>query len=74
MIFLSFFNLALRIMALPSSRLGQRLKVIRREFLPTAEECDATYLGTACNLHDLEFCMQAIDRARRQSRTPFHLS
>ena len=74
MIFSSFFNLALRAMTFCSSRLRQRLKVIRREFLPTDEERDAEYLGTARNLHDLEFRMQAIDRARRQSRTPFHLS
>ena len=74
MIFLSFFNLALRAMTFLSSRLSQRLKELRREFLPTDEERDAAYLGTARNLHDLEFCMQEIDRARRQSRTPFHLS
>ena len=74
MIFLSFFNLALRIMALPSSRLSQRLKAIRREFLPTDEERDAAYLGMAPNLHDLEFRVQELDRARRQSRKPFHLS
>ncbi|MBM6583958.1 DUF3563 family protein [Microvirga sp. BT689] len=74
MIFLSFFNLALGAMAFPSSRLGQRLKAMKREFLPTDEERDAAYLGSARNLHDLEFRMQELDRARRQSRTPFHLS
>jgi hypothetical protein len=74
LIFLSFFNLALRAMALPSSHLRQRLKAVRRAFLPTNEERDTAYLGTARNLHDLKFRMQELDRARRQSRTPFHLS
>ncbi len=74
MIFLSFFNLALRAIKFPSSRLSQRLKELRREFLPTDEERDAAYLGMARNLHDLEFRMQEIDQARRQSRTLFHLS
>jgi hypothetical protein len=74
LIFLSFFNLALHGKAFFSSRLRQRLKELRREFLPTDAECDAAYLGTARNLHDLEFRMQELDRARRQSRTPFHLS
>ena len=74
MIFLSFFNLALCSRALPSSRLSQRLKELRRELLPTEEERDAAYLGTARNLHDLEFRMLELDRARRRSRTPFHLS
>jgi hypothetical protein len=74
LIFLSFINLALRAVAFRSSRLSQRLKAMRREFLPTDDERDAAYLGTARNLHDLEFRMQAIDRARRRSRTPFHLS
>jgi hypothetical protein len=74
LIFLSFFNFALRAMALPSSRLSQRLKAMRRAFLPTDAERDAAYLGSARNLHDLEFRMQELDRARRQSRTPFHLS
>jgi hypothetical protein len=74
LIFLSFLNFALRVMAFPSSRLRQRLKELRREFLPTDDERDAAYLGMARNLHDLEFRMQELDRARRQSRTPFHLS
>jgi hypothetical protein len=74
LIFLSFFNLALRGISFPSRRLRQQLKELRREFLPTDAERDAAYLGTARNLHDLEFRMQEIDRARRQSRTPFHLS
>jgi hypothetical protein len=72
--FLAFFNLALRAMAFPSSRLGQWLKELRREFLPTDEERDAAYLGSARNLHDLEFRIQELDRVDRQSRTPFHLS
>jgi hypothetical protein len=54
--------------------LSQRLKELRREFLPTDDERDAAYLGMTRNLHDLEFRMQELDRARRQSRTPFHLS
>ncbi|WP_409565002.1 DUF3563 family protein [Microvirga sp.] len=61
-------------MAFPSSGLRQRLKELRRRFLPTDKERDAAYLGTARNLHDLEFRMHELDRARRQSRTPFHLS
>jgi hypothetical protein len=47
---------------------------LRREFLPTDEERDAAYLGSARNLHDLEFRIQELDRVDRQSRTPFHLS
>jgi hypothetical protein len=74
LIFLSFLKFALRAMAFPSSRLSQQLKELRREFLPTDAERDAAYLGLARNLHDLEFRMQELDRARRQSRTPFHLS
>ena len=71
---ISIFNLALRAMASSSSRLSQWLRELRREFLPTDDERDAAYLGMARNLHDLEFRMQELDRARRQSRTPFHLS
>ena len=41
---LSIFNSASRAMAFPSSRLSQRLKELRREFLPTDEERDAAYL------------------------------
>ena len=73
MIFLSFFNLALRAMAFPSSRLSQRLKELRREFLPTDDERDAAYLGMARSLHDLESRMQELDRSKRQRRGPFHL-
>ncbi len=74
MIFLSILKLAFRAMTLPTSHLSHRFKAIRREFLPTDEERDAAYLGMAPNLHDLEFRVQELDRARRQSRTPFHLS
>lgn len=74
MIFLPFLNFALRTMAFSSSRLSQQLKELRREFLPTDKGREAAYLGSARNLYDLEFRMQELDRTRRLSRTPFHLS
>ena len=71
MILLSLFDLALRkLPPLPTS-LGSGLGRLRREVLPTDEECDAAYLAAAGDLHELEFRMRGLNRPVRQRRGAF---
>ncbi|WP_201838066.1 DUF3563 family protein [Microvirga zambiensis] len=54
-----------------SIHLGRHLSWIKHELLPSDEECDAKYLASASDRHELEFRIRELDKSGRQRRGPF---
>jgi hypothetical protein len=81
MILIPLLNLALRRLlsavrnrAVSHGGVGNRLRRLRRELLPTREELDRQYLDEAQDLYDLEQRMRELDRPRRPAYEPGRLS